>query len=75
MEHKGKATTNLTAKELSGEHIGKRVEVIVPGYDGTPVTGTIRQICQSSSWTEIKTSYTRGVSVPHNTPITIQEGQ
>lgn len=66
---------NITAKELSGMHIGKQFEVVVPGYDGTPVTGTVKQIRQYRTWVEIKFSSTRGVALDHDTPITIQEGQ
>lgn len=66
---------NITAKELSGMHIGKQFEIAAPGYDGTPVVGVIQQIRQYRTWTEIQMSLTRGVDVPHDTPITIQEGQ
>lgn len=66
---------NITAKELSGQHIGKQFEVIVPGYDGTPVTGNIYRINHYPGWTKIILGPTRSVSLDHDTPITIQEGQ
>lgn len=65
----------LTAKELSGMHIGKQFEVIVPDYDGKPVTGTIYKFSQHRDWTKIYLSTTRSVSVEHDAPITIQEGE
>lgn len=66
---------NLTAQQLSGEHIGKTVTV----HDSHPYTGTLddTEINQHGLiWVDI----TRG-EVNHcallnpNTPITIQEGQ
>lgn len=66
---------NITAKELSGIHIGKRFELIIPGYDGTPVTGTIYKFTQYRGWTKITIGAKRKVTIDHDTPITIQEGQ
>lgn len=66
---------NLTAQQLSGEHIGKQFEVIIPGYDGTPVTGTIYKFTQYRGWTKIRIGTKRTITLDHYTPITIQEEQ
>lgn len=65
---------NITAKELSGMHLGKTVTI--PG-NGTTHNGRITKITQSYEATaiQIRDRALYGVHVPHNTPITIQEGQ
>lgn len=65
---------NITAKELSGQHIGKTVTI--PGKDAT-YTGRITMITQRYDATaiQIRDGALYGVHVPNNTPITIQEGQ
>ena len=66
---------NITAKELSGEHIGKHISVVIPGFNGEPVTGEIWHVYQMYEHTEIIIPGAGTARVPHNTPITIQEGQ
>lgn len=68
-------TVNLTAKQLSGEHIGKTVTFVVPGFNDTPITGEIWHVYQMYDRTEILMPQRGTARVPHETPITIQEGQ
>lgn len=65
----------LTAGNLTHEHIGKTATFIVPGYESAPTTGEIYQISHLAEVTEILIPYTISAALPHNTPITIQEGQ
>lgn len=64
---------NITAKELSGMHLGK--PVIIKTKDGETTTGTITEIIQRNSETiEITISGIAHIST-EQTPITIQEGE
>ena len=85
---------NITAKELSGVHVGKTITVILDGlYLQTErYTGTLHALSHESETERVGNEYytaridtrnyvdiTLGIArikgIPHNTPITIQEGE
>lgn len=66
---------NITAKELSGRHLGKTVTFVVPGYNGEPITKRLQQIRHYATFVSLHFSSTNSACVEPWTPITIQEGQ
>lgn len=66
---------NITAKELSGQHIGKTVTIC--RKNGKPWRqGQIKDIMHDSEHTHIDLENAiHLLTMPNGTPITIQEGQ
>lgn len=59
------------ARYLSGNDIGKTVSVIIPGFNGEPVTDEIWHVYQMHNTTEIVTAHSGTARVPNNTQVTI----
>lgn len=68
---------NITAKELSGVHIGKAITVILDGLhlETERHTGILYAVSHGSRLVSVTLGIARIEGIPHDTPITIQEGQ